>query len=1643
MTHSVRISDLINDLSTRSGRAIVSQLGLRSGPLRDYLVRLYSREPGQPGALLADPVLEAAFGWRLADLDMRELASAGILSAELVAAMDRPPRELREHAFPQSRAPFLHQETCWKLLLDDVPRSVLVTSGTGSGKTECFLVPILEDLARERATTGQLDGVRALFLYPLNALINSQRDRLRAWCAGFNTDIRFCLYNGETRHVVPANEQSRAGAEQLSRKALRESPAPLVVTNSTMLEYMLVRSEDGPILQRSAGALRWIVLDEAHTYIGSQAAEMALLLRRVMHAFNVDPAQVRFVATSATIGGADAEAELTRFLADVSGAPLDRVHVVAGERFVPDLPTSAIAPVPNLDALAGEDLYDALCGHGPARALREMLADQPATLSALRRQTGLDNVATVSLLEKAIVARNGDDVFLPLRVHLFQRAQSGLWACVNEACDGPSQIGPEPGWGFGSLFTTRRTKCGHCSFPVFELVVCGECGEHYLAAEETVSPTDGVQQLVPRSAPVDIDEFELDIDLDEDEPKEQPGSSTTIPRLVHGRAGSAEALETWRLSKDNALTPDGDGVTVTLVPFGAGPLACVRCGAADRRRRFRELRIGAPFALSTIVPTALEHTPPMAPGGAGKPSNGRRLLGFTDSRQGSARLAVRLQQEADRNRVRSVLYHALAERRKPADTEELESQATALRGVATKASPVLRSMLEGLERDIANAKASSNIGRMSWEEAKNVLAEDSSLRAMRRAFIDVTGSELSELEFADFCLHREFFRRPKRMNSAETMGMISLEYPSLQGTEAPPGWPMDAEEWGNFLKLVVDFFLRDVSAVDMKQDYLRWMGVPVRKRYVRGPAFDGSLTARERRWPSWHRGRPPSRLPRLLRHAARLGDSDAALDRVNEALAHAWQLLYKHLRLDSDGYVLRLSNVAELVELRHAAVCPYTARVLDTTLGGLSPYLPTEGTVDACLSFAPPRIPKAFWHDGAGRIADREEVKAWLEHEPDVVAARSLGVWSNLNDRIVANAPYFEVAEHSAQLDGPRLRQLEARFKAGKLNVLSCSTTMEMGVDIGGLSAVVMNNAPPSPANYRQRAGRAGRRGEGLSFAVTLCPNSPHGEQVFANPLWPFTAQASVPRVALDSARLVQRHVNSMCLGTYLDGLDVRRLKTGWFFEDKDDGPSPARVFINWCVGAARDTPRLIAGMERLVAGTALDGGSPRGLLKDAADALQKALDAWLQEVTALRADAAEFEDDEHAPAVLAIERQLERLQREYLLAELANRQFLPGYGFPTGIVGFNTLTAEELKRSRRRGSEDREAFSGRRLGTPSRHLELAIREYAPGAEVTIDGRVYESGGVTLNWHVPPNVEHVTEVQAMGYVWRCRSCNAIGDARSAPTECPHCLGSVDARKYLEPAGFAVDIRNAPHNNVVTPPYIPVEAPWISCPTPTWSMIDDPCLGSFRYSDVGHLFHGSRGVHGHGYALCLRCGRAVSETAHPHETETPDAVAPGHMRLRGGKDRDGASVCDGSGYAIQRGLSLGGSRLTDVFELQIAELRDDVAAMSIGVALRSAFCRMMGVQEEEIGVAVREAKSQEGDRCQSIFLYDMAAGGNGYVAVLRQNVGASLTGAVGVLDCPKRCDVACEACLLSFGTQYEAARLDRRRALQVTEGWAMD
>ena len=365
-------------LSSRAASSVVARGRIASPALNAVLLRRLSALPGEADALLADPVFEAARSWEPADCTLDDLAG-GLLHRELVTALD----EAEEERMPRDRHPWSHQLAAWEATRDGL--SCVVSSGTGSGKTECFMIPMLDDLLREEAA-GLPVGVRAIVIYPLNALIESQRERLTAWTAPIKDRVRFALYNGLTPETPRQEDRGRLGAAEIgNRRQIREAPPSILVTNVTMLEYLLLRAKDRPILERSQGLLRWIVLDEAHSYIGAQAAEMALLLRRVRAAFGVEPDQVRLLATSATIGEGDGtEAKLKRFASDLGGIDENRVRVIQGREVETQLPLAAPDTPFELLALrefSSEELWKRLAPHPRIQKLKQQVSEHGATLS--------------------------------------------------------------------------------------------------------------------------------------------------------------------------------------------------------------------------------------------------------------------------------------------------------------------------------------------------------------------------------------------------------------------------------------------------------------------------------------------------------------------------------------------------------------------------------------------------------------------------------------------------------------------------------------------------------------------------------------------------------------------------------------------------------------------------------------------------------------------------------------------------------------------------------------------------------------------------------------------------------------------------------------------------------------------------------------------------------------------------------------------------------------------------------------------------------------------------------------------------------------------------------------------------------------
>lgn len=283
---------------------------------------------------------------------------------------------------------------------------------------------------------------------------------------------------------------------------------------------------------------------------------------------------------------------------------------------------------------------------------------------------------------------------------------------------------------------------------------------------------------------------------------------------------------------------------------------------------------------------------------------------------------------------------------------------------------------------------------------------------------------------------------------------------------------------------------------------------------------------RKRAWPQVRdKGQQP-RAVKILQAVTGLDiQNPLAKHKINSWLQTAWKQLTTDsniLHPDNDTWKMPLSAIAFKLPEKEMWLCPQSHRLIDTTLRGVSPYLPGnwQEMPSEKLFCSKTEIPDYYrFKQDATAESRRSQMRRLLKQDKDVGHLRQEGLWSNLNDKIIEGGFYYRAAEHSAQIASTQLNRYEQMFKEGKINVLSCSTTMEMGVDIGGMAAVVMNNVPPHPANYLQRAGRAGRRSEAAAIAYTLCKNDPHNRRVFTNPKWAFTTAIAAPKVSLSSEK--------------------------------------------------------------------------------------------------------------------------------------------------------------------------------------------------------------------------------------------------------------------------------------------------------------------------------------------------------------------------------------------------------------------------------------------------------------------------------------------------------------------------------------------
>lgn len=1623
---------------------------------QEYVRRILTED--EP--LLSEPVFQSRFPWEESDITFAEHSSKlHLLQQSFVDALssDNIDEELR---FPKDRHPYKHQTESWKTMLSDQGKSIVVTSGTGSGKTECFMIPVLHDIAQR----GERDCVQAIFLYPLNALMKSQQKRIHAWCDAIPGKVTYAIYNGDTeKNRKPERVTAPFYPQLITRPQIRQTPPQILFTNPTMLNYMLVRAEDREILEKSKGKLKWILLDEAHTYTGSSASELSLQLRRVLDAFGVTVDQVNFAVTSATIGDGtdpDAELKLKMFVAQLTGKPKDDITVIGGKRIVPEINQDKARE--SIDLINSR--FNSSISLAGINKLRNELNNNPV-LSATElvkiiekkgRRDITEILQIIDALGEKVQSLNSDgrdSALLPSRGHFFIRSINGIYICVNPECSRHKGYRLD----IGNLTTYQNTICPECKSKMLELATCSSCGGTLVVGENSTSKgfqmhtnvIDLDKSLFYETQNDDLLEYEDGLnELTKEEEADgftafyfsKPKSKclrhhTTECRHVfnHGR-GKIEIAE------ENTNSAQ---VYTSLRHSDKNNLLCPHCGNATGYGKVNYLRASATQMGRILSTLLLDQAESLSKPDAEILYEGKKYITFTDNRQGSARSAMGINQDVERAWIRSSIFHRLADLRlEKIETHSLSNEEEQtyqyLAQIRSTLPPMLIEQLKSLEARRNGKGIIPKPSEVEWQDIVRNLENNSDFKKLFKHLKETRGNSkyIDASTYLKALLVDQFGWIPKHSNSLENMGFVRLVYPNLTKAKCPQlllSKGATDDDWRAFLKICLDYTIRGgrhyMLAEELK-DYL------TQTKY-NSAIYPANSELKKNgyavsKWPKFQIGNSgiadkQSRLVLLLCAALEYDNIDTItpekLADVNGLLETAWQFLTTNILdvvdVENQGYMLDLmGDKVKLQLLEKGYLCPVDNVIVDTAFMGFSPRI--NGYIGSS-NFERFKIEQEIlypYFPFSSTNVDASEIRKWIEDNMGQLF--NTGLYSDIYERVYIKKPIYLAAEHSAQQSSEDLDRYEKEFNLGQLNILSCSTTMEMGVDIGGISEVVMNNVPPKSANYLQRAGRAGRRNETRAMALTFCAPNPIGVHTWNNPEYPITHVTEMPSLKLESRQLIQRHINALIFADFVKEQGGFKVTSKLYdFFKSDNGMTLFDFFLVYL-------DRLIGGINHnidssfsnLVRGTCLCKLS----IQDAAVSTKRDINyvrsLYEAHIDSLNKSIKTLEDEGgNTKAIRALEKQKTNFLETALLSYLAENSFLPSAGIPTGLV---------------------QCILGSNVSVefPTMHLSQAISAYAPGNKVIKNEWVYEPEGIQLKSKYENN-------SARYILQNCSQCGYTTiNYGNAISNCPKCgkAGSMHGirdisvsteqqrfTEVVEPAAFSVSFGAKPvrkmdsnPSNFIQPVLLEMD-PWGEKSTIAKMVL----RSSTPKSEI--LFY-NRGRNNVGYAFCPYCGRMKSEG----DISTTNVLLANHHHLITGTRCPGG---ESNGGLIRRHVLLVGRYQTDFVEIKFFDennvlIEDTDTLYSLGVILSRKLAEILGVNDGEIDFGY------DGNN-HSIFIYDTALGGSGYSILFKEYRDLVLQKAYDTLASCK-CDKACTSCLIDRRSQWYLNYLNRHKAMQWLE-----
>ena len=1531
---------------------------------------------------------------------------------------------------------YSHQEE--SILKVKAGNNVIVSTGTGSGKTESFLMPILNKIMSEKDINpdGKISrGIKAVIIYPMNALANDQIDRLRKLFLNY-PEITFGAYTGQTKEFLDDKKHKGTviqGAlsqykqlngnrkeeelrnplpnELLSREQMHDNPPHILITNYAMLEFLLLKPQTSNFfIEENTKNWNFIVLDEAHTYTGSTGIEVSMLLRRLKAAINRP--NIQYILTSATLGDEKTNSEVIEFAENLCSSKFYAENIIRAKRYKFDIENPSLDLGINfythIDSLLDEKninivnvIKDYAKCEFETECLNELLykilmeeklfwkikkfMNNPKSVVSICEEFELTEEEITSFINvSSLASKDGIKIF-DARYHSFIRAVDGVFITLP-----PHK----------NLFLHRKSidYVGNKEFKVFEVVNCTSCNALYLIGnikdnggfkclEQTTSnESNDIKSafLINSTASDDDDDNPLEIINLETEPYE------LCPYCGFIREGNIAGGK----SKPTCGHPEEHFVKLTRVKpkdetKDTKVTKCIACENVNVQGNgiLRGFFSGHEASTSVIGTALFEQIPAhtievvesdtFEDDGFGEVitpetktlQTAKQFIAFSDNRAAAAYYASYLSLSYENILGNKLILDVLKN-----STDDLSFKA------------LVNQVKKKLEEN----------GLLPVEdylkEIENDITFDYKRYAMLlilRALTDINsknsllGMGLISLDFID---EIKFIDNKKYNLSSDDIKNLCLSFVSSMLADSATTY--DSES-GTISDLEVDFAHAGVAKHYQYQ--LPKSGI-----------YDKSF------YPS------NSKMNKRVDYVKKVLESkgvSADTDSIEKLLNAIWQ---RFLTGNVGSHIPLLQGDTKVIKgmTKNLGYQVDSSKLKFTTKKKI--YI-----CDTC---------KKITFINIENICPNFKCKGKLV-EYDINTLSNNHYFRIYNE--TAEVP-MRVVEHTAQLNRDEAYRYQNLFKDQKLDILSCSTTFEMGVDVGDLETVFMRNMPPSPSNYAQRAGRAGRSSTSAAFALTFCNKSNHDFNYYNNPIKMINGTIYPPQFKTDNEKIGIRHLYSSALSYFFKKYPMYFTKAKDFIDicdaTKTNGYSVLKQYLESYPIQLKEY--LIKTLpENLVKKFNIenfgwidylysdDESNEYPSLTKVYNSFHNELNIIKNEIDAI-AIRMQAEPANKSLAFLRVQfaERLSNYLDEDIISFLSKNNILPKYGFPVDTVDLN-MNEKNTERSLR----------GVEL---SRDMSQAIADYAPGCQIIANNRLITSRYIKMipgkNWKMDDFV-------------KCRKCNTLNvtthvanvDKKDNPLlTCPHCgeISSVrDIKTYLIPEfGFIADVKTPKPTMIKPEKTYRSEASFVT----NANVVSDDYIFGNNCISVEHIPDGEMAIlNNQSFGVCETCGYA-EEINDKKKENVPFYISDKTHEQKNGYPCTNKKMIN---------YSLGYKFKTDVIRIKIdlpinnsgKELY--YAAYSILQAIILSACKELSIEATEIAGCLQYYFDSNGDN-YSYVLYDRTPGGAGHVKRInnKNTLYRILTHAKNLSENCEGCDPdsTCYSCLRTYQNQRHHDNMKR-------------